>query len=62
MLTLKIGMTQNKQDKGQNSQFIINSYYFASLAYITIVPDMEIVLGYFAHDFIKDTKKYSNQH
>ena len=51
MLTLKIGMTWSRQDKGQNSQFNINSYYFASLAYMTIVQDMEIVLGYSGYDF-----------
>jgi len=51
VLTLKIGMTWSRQDKGQNSQFNIKSYYFASLAYMTIVHDMEIVLGYSGYDF-----------
>jgi len=53
-------MTQRKQDKGQNNQFNINSYYFASLACITIVQDMEIVLRYSGLDFINKTKKRSN--
>ena len=50
------------QDKGQNSQFNINSYYLASLAYMTIVQDMEIVLGYFGYDFINETKMGTKRH
>jgi len=29
---------------------------------MTIVQDMEIVLGYFGHDFINETKMDSKQH
>ena len=62
MLTLKIDMTRSRQDKGQNSQFNINSYYFASLAYMTIVQDMKIVLGYSGYDFINETKMGTKRH
>ena len=62
ILTLKIGMTWSRQDKGQNSQFNINSYYIVSLAYMTIVQDMEIILGYSRYDFINETMKDSKQH
>jgi hypothetical protein len=62
VLTLKIGMNQSRQDKDQNSQFNINSYYFASLQYMTIVQDMEIVLGYSGYDFINETKMDTKRH
>ena len=61
MLTIKIGMTQSKQDKGQNSQFNINFYYFASLACMPIVQHMEIILRYSGHDSINKTKEDSKQ-
>ena len=56
--------TQNwhKQDKGQNSQFNINSYYFCKFGmYDCCAEDREIVLGYSRHDFINEPKKNSKQ-
>ena len=62
LLTFKIVMTWSRQDKGQNRKYNINSYYFASLAYMTIVQDMEIVLRYFGYDFINETKMGTKRH
>ena len=55
-------LKQSKQSKGQNNQFDTNFYYFTSLACMTIVQEMEIVLRYFGHNFINEAKKYSKQH